>query len=141
MKPYEIFEHTADAGLRIKGKTLEELYVNAAAGLTAMMTDPEKIFTDPDRLLIGFDLKAQDSGELFLKWMREILFNFSAKRFVLTDFKFEKLNDKELSVRAGAIPFDPSRHEQRSEVKAITYHGFKFEKTPAGWQAEVIVDI
>ena len=34
-KGYEFFEHTADAGVRVYGKTLRELFVNAAAGLTA----------------------------------------------------------------------------------------------------------
>lgn len=141
MKPYEIFEHTADVGLKIRGANLEELFINGAAGLTALITDPAEIFSDPDRLLMGFELKAADTGELFLKWMREILFNFSAKRYVLTDFKFDRLNGVGLSVRAGAVPFDPDRHDQGLEVKAITYHGFKFEKSASGWYAEVIVDI
>jgi SHS2 domain-containing protein len=36
---------------------------------------------------------------------------------------------------------DESRHRMEHEVKAITYHGLKLEKTPAGWFAEIIVDI
>ena len=33
------------------------------------------------------------------------------------------------------------RHRMEHEVKAITYHGLRLENTPAGWFAEVIVDI
>ena len=34
---YELFEHTADLGLRIQATTLEELLVEAARGLLAML--------------------------------------------------------------------------------------------------------
>ena len=38
-------------------------------------------------------------------------------------------------------PYDPARHVLAHEVKAITYHELKVEKTADGWLAEVIVDI
>ena len=37
--------------------------------------------------------------------------------------------------------FDPARHLLSHEVKAITYHELKVERTPVGWLAEAIVDI
>ena len=40
-----------------------------------------------------------------------------------------------------AVPLDPKRHRLLHEIKAITYHGLKVERTARGWQAEVIVDI
>ena len=43
MKPYELIDHTADVGLRAFGKTLPELFRNAAIGLFEMMTDLEKV--------------------------------------------------------------------------------------------------
>jgi len=36
---------------------------------------------------------------------------------------------------------DPSRHELRVDVKAVTLHRFSLEKTDRGWQASVILDI
>ena len=33
MKAYEFFEHTADIGVRAYGRTLEELFINAASAL------------------------------------------------------------------------------------------------------------
>lgn len=141
MKPYEVFEHTADVGLKIRGRTLEDLFKNGALALIALMTDPDQVFKENDRLLVGFDLKASSLDELFLKWLREILFNFSAKRLALDGFKFDSLSDTELSVRAGGVPFDPDIHEQRCEVKAVTCHHFKLEKKNSVWQAEVIADI
>ena len=52
-----------------------------------------------------------------------------------------KVGDDGLEGEAWGEPMDPARHEPNHEVKAITYHGLKVEKTADGWLAEVIVDI
>jgi SHS2 domain-containing protein len=36
---------------------------------------------------------------------------------------------------------DLTLHQQRTDVKAVTLHHFKLEKTDAGWTATVILDI
>ena len=36
---------------------------------------------------------------------------------------------------------DPERHEQRVDVKAVTLHRFRLQKTGDGWNALVILDI
>ncbi|MGH9785587.1 MAG: archease, partial [Terriglobia bacterium] len=38
--PYEILEHTADVGLKAYGRTLPELFVNAAVGMIALALEP-----------------------------------------------------------------------------------------------------
>ena len=47
------------------------------------------------------------------------------------------------TLRAGlnADELDPSRHELIADVKAVTLHRFCMEKTPAGWEAFVILDV
>ena len=37
MKPYEVFEHTADIGLQAYGSTLSELFIHAAQGMESLM--------------------------------------------------------------------------------------------------------
>ena len=46
-----------------------------------------------------------------------------------------------LTATAWGEPLDPARHVLSHEVKAITYHELKVERTADGWLAEVIVDI
>jgi SHS2 domain-containing protein len=36
---------------------------------------------------------------------------------------------------------DPERHHPRVDVKAVTLHHFRLEKTERGWKALVILDI
>ena len=48
-------------------------------------------------------------------------------------------------VRSGrqslGAPLDPEVHRLLREVKAITYHGLRVERSGDSWLAEVIVDI
>jgi SHS2 domain-containing protein len=37
--------------------------------------------------------------------------------------------------------FDPARHASEHQVKAVTRHGYRFERTPAGYEAELLFDL
>ena len=87
------------------------------------------------------ELAEKNKGELLLHWMRELLYYFSAKRLVFFRFEFERLTEKTLKVKAAGTVFDPARHVAKSEVKAVTYHGFVLSETSSGWQAEIILDL
>jgi SHS2 domain-containing protein len=138
MKQYEVIEHTADIGLRIYGRDLQELFRHAALGLFNLMTDVGKIKTQESRT---FCLQSQNAGNLLLSWLRELLFTFSVEKWVFKEIVFKNLTERQLEAIATGERFDPKRHEQRSEVKAVTYHQFKLEKRKTGWVAEVIFDI
>jgi SHS2 domain-containing protein len=146
MKPYRIIEHTADVGLRIRGRQFPELLENAALGFFDLMTDIHSIRREesgkkqkPVRRI--FRLKTKDPGDLLLKWLRELLYMFSAKKLVFYHYEFLKFSETEIVVRAIGTRFDPPRHEQKLEVKAVTYHHFELSKNKSGWTAEVIFDI
>ncbi len=141
MIPYEVIEHTADIGLKIRGENLEALFRNASLGLFSLITNIDTIKQSENKVSLEFQLEAENAGELLLKWMREILFFFSAKRYIPCEINFENIQQKKLSVKIKTGNFDPNKHEQRYEVKAVTYHGFKIEENPDGWMAEVILDI
>jgi SHS2 domain-containing protein len=38
-------------------------------------------------------------------------------------------------------PLDRDRHEADMEVKAVTWHGYRVQKTANGFEAEIIFDI
>lgn len=128
----------------IRGRNLKELFLHAAAGLFDLITDWNKIKTvrHPGGVKkVRLHLKAEDVGQLLMLWLRELLYIFSTRRMIFTKYIFQKLSETELMASAAAMPFDPVRHGQKYEVKAVTYHQFKIEKKKDGWQAEVILDI
>ena len=143
MKPYELIDHPADIGLKIYGRTLEEFFTNAANGLTDLSTDLDGLgrHTDTKRQIQEIRLEAEDLSALFFDWLRELLYLFSAKGLVFSGYRFEHLSERELKVQATGEFFDPTRHTQKVEVKAVTFHQFFVEKTSKGWQAQVIFDI
>ncbi|MBI3313438.1 MAG: archease [Candidatus Omnitrophica bacterium] len=142
MKPYEVFEHTADIGLKIYGRTFQELFRHGALGLFNLVTEVDAL-NQPDnkKASLDIELTGENAGDLFLKWLRELLFVFSTRKLILLSFNFKILTENKLKAEAEGIVFDPSRHEPKYEVKAVTYHQFKIEKKKTGWEAEGIFDI
>jgi SHS2 domain-containing protein len=145
---YEVFEHTADVGIRARAGSLDELFADAARGLFSVMVgnlDAAKTTEE-----VAFELRGDDVEELLHDWLAELLYTFCTRRVVLAEFK---VRIEEESGRVGASthptllatargePIDLKRHEIDVEVKAITWCGLKVEQQAGQWLAEVIVDI
>ena len=141
---YELFEHTADLGLRIEAATLDELLIEAARGLLAMhVANPVAVRAVQSRKI---SLVASRPSYLLFDWLSELLFIFESEKLLVHKFDLQcnrSANGSEWQLTAicQGEPMDESRHEMDHEVKAITYHGLEVEQTPMGWRAEVIVDI
>jgi SHS2 domain-containing protein len=139
MSPYELFDHTADLGLRVSASDLETLLRDAAAGLFATIVEPATPpGADGERLELRVPGTRPDW--LLFDWLNELLFTFETRRLVLGDFEV-RVDPAGLSARALGRPLDPGRDRLLHEVKAITYHGLRVERTAVGWEAELIVDI
>jgi SHS2 domain-containing protein len=135
---YETFEHTADLGLRARAPDLDALFAEAAACLfSAIVEEPGTV-----RPLQRIDLRVEgtDREYLLFDWLRELLYRFDSRHLLLGRFEV-RVGGAGLEGSAWGEPFDPTRHALAHEVKAITYHGLKLERTADGWLAEVIVDI
>jgi SHS2 domain-containing protein len=135
---YEIFEHTADVGIRVRAESLDDLFVDAAQGLFSVIVEnPDSVQPDQE---LAFQVRGEDVEELLHDWLTELLFTFHVRRFVLTDFHV-RAEPPELRGIARGEPIDTARHKLDAEVKAITWHQLKVQRQPDGWLAEVIVDI
>ena len=138
---YEIFEHTADLGIRVRSGNLDDLFADAARGLFSLLVNnPDPVSTTSG---VTFHLRADNIEDLLHDWLTELLFTFYAGRLVLTDFQVQVKSSsaRELIAAVQSEPIDPKRHQIEAEVKAITWHALKVERQPEGWMAEVIVDI
>jgi len=143
MKQFEILDISGDVGIRVFGKSLKELFVNAAAGLYNLITDLSFIKEERN---IEILVESHSAEGLFVSWLNELVFHFDAygfigKRIVLNELIFEA--DKTASLRAFVTgeDFDPERHSGNLLIKAATYHKLKIVQTEEGWEAEVIFDI
>jgi SHS2 domain-containing protein len=135
---FELFEHTADLGLRVWAANLEELLVESARGLLSMLVANPATVRPVNVKVI--ELRAAEPSYLLFDWLNELLYAFEAEKLLLAEFELRLEGDQLIATCRGE-PMDAARHQMEHEVKAITYHGLRVEQTADGWEAELIVDI
>ncbi len=142
MKRFEFLEHTSDAYVAAYGRTLEEAFENAALAMFEVMTDTSKV--EPrERFEVsatGFDLYS-----LLYNWLEELLIIYYVNNVMLSRFKVREIaregEEYRIAGEAYGEPFDPSRHEQRVEVKAVTYSLMEIKEKDGEYEVRVVFDI
>ncbi len=140
MGSIEVFDHTADVGLRIRGDDLADLFRTAAGGLVDYVV-ANRGAVRVDRV-DAVSLRADSTAELLLAWLDELIFLIETRHVLYARFEVDLSDDGlALEARLGGEAIDPGRHVLDHEVKAVTRHGATFGREGSGWVAEVILDI
>lgn len=138
-KAYEFFEHTADIGVRVYGRTLEELFANAACAMYEAMGSLAK---GEERKEKSVKLEATSLEDLLHDWLAELLYEVEAKHILYDEFEIVKLTPPYLVATLRGSSIDFARSDTNEEIKAVTYHELRVESLPGGtWQATVILDV
>ena len=135
---FELFDHTADIGLRIQAPTLPELLQPAADALYAVIGKPA--VTD-DAGKMSFDLRADDSALLLRDFLARLLVLFECEARVIRSLEVHTFNEHRLIATAQTALVDYDHSIFSHEAKAITYHELSIRSSPDGLVATVIVDI
>ena len=138
MKRYEQFSHTADIGVKVFGKTLKELFENAAFAMFDILADLEGITGE---IAQEFELTASNHEELLISWLDELLYNFYTKQLIFYKFQIEDLSEDGLRARAFGRPVGANRNRLKTEIKAATYHDLKIKDTAEGYSVDIIFDV
>lgn len=138
MKRYEQFPHTADIGVRVYGRTLKELFINAAFSMFDIIADLEGL---KGSLTQSIKLEADNPEELLVAWLDELLYNFYTKSVIFFEFDIEELSDKVLKAKVTGRAVGENRNRLKTEIKAATYSGLKIKKTGVGYEVEIIFDV
>ncbi len=136
---FEFFDHTADIGVHIYGKSLAELFENAARALHEALG---RLHKTQDALQKTVDLQAESTEDLLHDWLAELIYEIEASRILYDRFEFHELTPLRLTATLGGGPIDFTRSEANEEIKAVTYHKLRVEPQPDGsWRATVIFDV
>jgi len=138
MKKYETFDHTADLGIRIFGRTCEEVFINGAYALFDLLTDLDKVLK---AFSYKLRVEAGDREELLIRWLNELLFLFESRGYLFKEFSITHLDQTSLEAAVWGEAFDPSRHERKTEIKAVTYHQVAICEKEGAWEGKVIFDL
>lgn len=135
---YEVFEHTADLGIRVEAPTLPLLLADAARGLVAVLAgDLAQIRPSREERLV---VAGTDPAWLLQDWLAEVLAAFDVRRMLLCEFDVS-IDDRGASATVRGEPYDPGRHRLAHEIKAVTLHELDVRHRGPSWQASFIVDI
>jgi SHS2 domain-containing protein len=135
---YEICDHTADLGIRVRAGTLADLCADAARGLTAVICDDPALIQPA--VTESFAVAGTDPTWLLFDWLSELHAAFEVRRLLFRDATVT-VEPQGLRAIARGEPYDPARHVLAHEVKAITQHELEVRQTADGWEAFFIVDI
>jgi SHS2 domain-containing protein len=135
---YKLIEHTADLGITVWGKSLKELFANAACALYELISDTHLI-----RPVTSFHIKvdALDRDDLLKNWLSELLYYFHVKDILLSRFEIESINDNSVISIVSGEKIDKARHPLKHEIKAVTFHGLKIMKHSSRLQTDIIFDV
>lgn len=135
---FELFDHTADIGLRVVAPTLAGLIPPATDGLYAAIG--ALAFCGPAETL-KIEIPGEDSAGLFRDYLAELLRLFETSQRVMSEPKAREFNSTQLRVMGQALRIDQDDTVYYREVKAVTYHELAIHQTPSGFEATVILDI
>lgn len=137
-RPFEIIDHTADIGVIVHGRTLKDLFSNAAAALFSLIADLDRIRTiDLRTVKIG----APDRESLLVRWLNELIYLWDTEHMLFRRFHILRLSSKHLEAQCSGEELDLSRHRVHRDIKAATYHMLQITRNKRGYQTRVIFDI
>jgi len=133
--PFEILEHTADIGLRARGKTLQELFENAAVGMVEILG----VAARDGSQHVDFVVDADDRAALLVRFLDELIYLVDARgaRIAGITTTFESPT----RMRAG-VTWTPSEEPvEGTELKAATFHQLTLEERGDGYEGTVFFDV
>lgn len=138
MIKYEFINHTADIGIKVRGKTLRELFANAGYAMFDILTEIKKV---SPRENINIKVPGGQIEDILADWLRELLLKFNIDGWVLAGFDVSKVDKSGLEAIVSGEKMDPLKHKLKTEIKAVTYHNLKIQKEGNLWEAQIIFDV
>jgi SHS2 domain-containing protein len=134
---FEVFDHTADVGVRAWGPDLPTAFGEAGRGLSNLLVPLQAVRETVEREVA---VEASDLEALLVAWLDELVFVFETEQSVFARYAVTLPAGNQLTAIAYGEPFDPRRHRGGVVVKAATYHQIAIEIGPPA-RVQVILDI
>ncbi len=73
--------------------------------------------------------------------LRELLYRFATSRLLPASCTPARIDDAGAEAAVGFARWDPALHGEGVDVKAVTWHGARFEPADGRWRAQVLLDV
>jgi len=130
---------TADVAYEVWGDSLNELFEQSAYALTDCNVELSSVDEKEERTV---EIQDEDTDHLLFDFLSELIFLKDAESFLPKTIKvtIDEVTHKLQAILKGET-IDAQKHHLKTDVKAMTYHMFKLEKTDKGYKALFILDI
>lgn len=137
--PYEELDHTADAGVVVRGSSKEEALARLVLAYADLVAGGAPVDETSELTLA---VEPGDLAAMAVDVLRELLFRFDTERVIPGSCAVLRLEPEQgAEVSAGVGEYDPERHAEGLALKAVTLHAARFEREGEGWVAQVVFDV
>jgi SHS2 domain-containing protein len=124
-------DHTAEVQLDLEAASEGELLSEAAAALGELADEDAG-----EPAAHNVTVEARDRPALLAELLSELVFLSETEGFVPDRLEAIELGERTLRARASG-----RRGHPRQLVKAVTYHGLRFEREGDVWRGSVVLDV
>jgi SHS2 domain-containing protein len=147
-QPHEDLAHTADVGVRVRGATAEEALARLALALGTLLAG----LPAAERSGAGGGLPPEREERIAVRGgpglagtavalLRELLFRFATERLIPCEVEVHRAAEDGAEATVGFARYDPARHAEGVDVKAVTWHAARLEPEATGWVAQAVLDV
>jgi SHS2 domain-containing protein len=133
---FDVKIQSGTATLLCRGKTHEELFINAARALASCLVDPSTVERGGFRDRI--QVRATGLEPLLAAWMDQIHFLMAAQQEALCHFEIHSLTETGIDGEGEGELFDPGRHRRLGALDGFDRKRIDIRETPEGFEAEAV---
>jgi SHS2 domain-containing protein len=137
-QPFEIVDHTADTGVRVRGASREEALARLLLGHAQLLAGGPAPQASEETTI---EVPGGDLALVAVDCLRATHRLFCSRQLIATEVEVLELSEKRAQIRLMLGPYHPQVHAEGADIKAITYHMATFEQDEQGWVAQVVFDV
>jgi SHS2 domain-containing protein len=138
-QPFEDLGHVADVGVRVRGGSAEEALARLVLALGTLLTggDAPLPVTEARVSVRG----GPDLAGTAVALLRELLFRFATAREIPAEVEVHRADAGGAEATVAFARWQPERHAEGADVKAVTWHAARLEPEGGGWVAQAVFDV
>jgi protein archease len=140
-QPWEDLGHTADVGVRVRGASPEEALARLALAFGTLVTGGDAPRPEREERLAVFGAGGGGLEGAAVGLLRELLYRFATERVVPAEVEVHRVDAGGAEATVAFARYDPVRHAEGADVKAVTWHAARLEREGDGWVAQIVFDI
>jgi SHS2 domain-containing protein len=136
--PFEWVDHTADAGIEVRGSSAEAVLERAILATAAVIVGDSPLEPLEDRAIRA---TGADDAERLVCLLGEVIYLHDVESFLPAEATV-RLDGETVTATLRGERFDEARHWVERDLKAVTFHQAALRATTDGsWVGRVIFDL